>query len=157
MDHLPTGKRHSFQSPPFCVDGISSFEVHVIGCDVAQGLVVASGVVVVDKDGDFPLPLSGCLPDNEVNPFLAGTVIAFGSSRWSGDDRVRPEYDPVPWSPDTDQSLGRSKPVHDPSPTGADPTTVPVPHPFSHKPPRRSGRSLQHTWRVEVPRPGSSG
>ena len=48
--------------------GISSFEVHVIGCDVAQGLVVASGVVVVDKDGDFPLQFSGCLPDNEVNP-----------------------------------------------------------------------------------------
>ena len=59
------------------MDGISSSEVHVIGCDVAQCLVVASGVVVVDKDGDFPLQFSGCLPDKEVNPFLAGTVIAF--------------------------------------------------------------------------------
>ena len=66
------------------MDGISSSEVHVIGCDVAQGLVVASGVVVVDKDGDFPFQLPGCFPDDEVNPFLAGTVIAFGSSRWSG-------------------------------------------------------------------------
>jgi len=71
------GKRNSFQSPPFCVDGISSSEVHIIRCDVAQGLVVTPGVVVVDEDGDFPLQLPGCLPDNEVNAFLAGTMVAF--------------------------------------------------------------------------------
>ena len=62
------------------MDGISSSEVHVIGCDVAQGLVVAPGVVVVDKDCDFPLQLPGCLPDDEVNAFLARTVVAFDLS-----------------------------------------------------------------------------
>ena len=59
------------------MDGISSSEVRVIGCDVAQGLVVAPGVVVVDKHCDFPLQFPGCLPDNEVDPFLAGTMVAF--------------------------------------------------------------------------------
>jgi hypothetical protein len=62
------------------VDGISSSEVHVIGRDVTQGLVVAPGVVVVDEDCDFPLQLPGCLPDDEVNAFLARTVIAFDFS-----------------------------------------------------------------------------
>ncbi len=62
------------------MDGISSSEVHVIGCDVAQGLVIAPGVVVVDEDLDLTLQLPGCLPDNEVNAFLAGTVVAFDLS-----------------------------------------------------------------------------
>ena len=48
------------------MDGISSSEVHVIGYDVAQGLMVAFGVVVVDEDGGFPLQLLGGLPDDEV-------------------------------------------------------------------------------------------
>jgi len=74
------GKRDSFQSSPSSVDGISSSEVHVIGCDVTQGLVVAPGVVVVDEDCDSPLQLSGCLPDDEVNAFLARTVVAFNLS-----------------------------------------------------------------------------
>ena len=39
--------------------------------------MVAPGVVVVDEDGDLPLQLPGCLPDNEVDPFLAGTMVAF--------------------------------------------------------------------------------
>ena len=59
------------------MDRISSSKVNIIGCDVAQALVVAPGVVVVDEDGDLPLQLPGCLPDNEVDPFLAGTMVAF--------------------------------------------------------------------------------
>ena len=59
------------------MDGISSSNVHVIGCEVAQSLVVAPGVVGIDEDGDFPLQLPGGLPDDEVHAFLAGTVLAF--------------------------------------------------------------------------------
>ena len=39
--------------------------------------MVAPGVVVVDEDCDFPLQLPGCLPDDEVNAFLARTMVAF--------------------------------------------------------------------------------
>ena len=62
------------------MDRISSPEVHIIGCDVAQGLVVAPGVVVVDEDCDFPLQLPGCLPDDEVDAFLAGAMVTFDLS-----------------------------------------------------------------------------
>ncbi len=42
--------------------------------------MVTSGVVVVDEDGDLPLQLTGCFPDDEVNAFLARTVVAFDLS-----------------------------------------------------------------------------
>jgi hypothetical protein len=71
------------------VDGISSSKVHVIGRDVAEGLVVAPGLVIVDKDGDFPLQFLRCLPDNEADAFLARSMVAFDLPVGLGDDRAR--------------------------------------------------------------------
>ena len=59
------------------MDRISSSEVHIFRCDVAQSLVIAPRVVIVDEGLDLRLQLPGCLPDNEVDAFLAGTMVAF--------------------------------------------------------------------------------
>ena len=37
----------------------------------------AHGVVRVDEDYDFPLQLPRCLPDDEINVFLAKMMVAF--------------------------------------------------------------------------------
>ena len=42
--------------------------------------MVAPGVVVVDEDCDFPLQRPGCLPDDEVDAFLAGAMVTFDLS-----------------------------------------------------------------------------
>jgi len=75
------------------MDRISSSEVHVFRCDVAQGLVIALGVVVVDESLDLRLQFPGRLPDDEVDAFLAGTMVAFNlpvGLRMIGEARICP-------------------------------------------------------------------
>ena len=89
MDGLPAGERYSFQSPPSRLNGIPSSKVHVIERDIAQGLVVATPVVVLDEPADLGFPgvskqSDGCVPcksDDSVQ-----------SSQWSSDDKARPGF-----------------------------------------------------------------
>ena len=77
MDGLPAGERYSFQSPPSRLDGIPSSKVHVIGHDIAQGLVVATPVVVLDEPADLGFRLPGSVQNNQMDAFLARVMMAF--------------------------------------------------------------------------------
>ena len=76
MDGLPAGGRYSFQSPPSRLDGIPSSKVHVIGRDIAQGLVVATPVVVLDEPADLGFRIPGSVQNNQMDAFLARAMIA---------------------------------------------------------------------------------
>ena len=77
MDGLPAGERYSFQFPPSRLDGIPSSKVHVIGHDIAQGLVVATPVVVLDESADLGFRLPGSVQNNQMDAFLARVMMAF--------------------------------------------------------------------------------
>ena len=51
-------------------DGFSTPEVHVVGCHVSQGLVIAPAVVVGDEGRDFALDFIGRFPHDLVDLFF---------------------------------------------------------------------------------------
>ena len=90
MDGLPAGERYSFQSPPSRLNGIPSSKVHVIGRDIAQGLVVATPVVVLDKPRRSRFPASRECPKQSDGCVPCKSDDGVQSSHWSAEDRTRP-------------------------------------------------------------------
>ena len=88
MDGLPAGERYSFQSPPSRLNGIPSSKVHVIGCDIAQGLVVATPVVVLGRTRRSRLPASRECPKQSDGCVPCKSADSVQSSHWSPDDKA---------------------------------------------------------------------
>ena len=76
VDALAPGKRLEFEFAPPFEDGLAASVVDVVGRDVAQGLVVSLGVVIVDEGVDFAIECIRGFPDRQVDPLLARTVVA---------------------------------------------------------------------------------